>query len=177
MKRLFSVFPSASCVVVPYAGTWIETLSRKSSSFFSNVVPYAGTWIETTEANLYNKQEIVVPYAGTWIETGKYYEESFELKSFPTRERGLKHLPLCLKSSPGESFPTRERGLKLQATSAAIAAMLSFPTRERGLKHKTSLKGVDDYLVVPYAGTWIETPTIAEIETSRTRRSLRGNVD
>ena len=33
------------------------------------VVPYIGTWIETIGANKRQKRAIVVPYIGTWIET------------------------------------------------------------------------------------------------------------
>ena len=33
----------------------------------------------------------------------------------------------------------------------------SFPTRERGLKHRVCLRRCSVILVVPYAGTWIET--------------------
>ena len=33
------------------------------------VVPYIGTWIETIGAGRRQKRAIVVPYIGTWIET------------------------------------------------------------------------------------------------------------
>ena len=78
-------------IVVPLAGTWIETPSPEcfptdklsfplrerglkhyfvpaKSSFF-NVVPLAGTWIETDPIGETTTVEIVVPLAGTWIET------------------------------------------------------------------------------------------------------------
>ena len=33
--------------VVPYIGTWIETLSKTYKNHLDAVVPYIGTWIET----------------------------------------------------------------------------------------------------------------------------------
>ena len=33
------------------------------------VVPYIGTWIETIQYRNLDKLDIVVPYIGTWIET------------------------------------------------------------------------------------------------------------
>ena len=33
------------------------------------VVPYIGTWIETVMGGLFKMMEYVVPYIGTWIET------------------------------------------------------------------------------------------------------------
>ena len=34
--------------VVPYIGTWIETLGMYPETHYTRVVPYIGTWIETT---------------------------------------------------------------------------------------------------------------------------------
>ena len=34
--------------VVPYIGTWIETLQTYKDKEEKEVVPYIGTWIETT---------------------------------------------------------------------------------------------------------------------------------
>ena len=55
--------------VVPYIGTWIETVSMIARVAKALVVPYIGTWIETIGANKRQKRAIVVPYIGTWIET------------------------------------------------------------------------------------------------------------
>ncbi len=86
---------SSAIAVVPYAGTWIETVRHKLEAETGNVVPYAGTWIETiiilqyqthlkgscpTRARglkpRWKKNPCgnlpVVPYAGTWIETRLY---------------------------------------------------------------------------------------------------------
>ena len=54
-------------VVVPYAGTWIETVLWKGAMQNGAVVPYAGTWIETISDHRKCTIIIVVPYAGTWI--------------------------------------------------------------------------------------------------------------
>ena len=65
------------------------------------------------------------------------------------------------------SFPTRERGLKLYEGKVMIDPVTSFPTRERGLKHSLFLRGFQNLHVVPYAGTWIETPVRASMCSSR----------
>ena len=57
--------------VVPYIGTWIETLNNLSLKYGNNVVPYIGTWIETPLLTRARTLSPVVPYIGTWIET--YY--------------------------------------------------------------------------------------------------------
>ena len=35
--------------VVPYIGTWIETLKKQIEALEKMVVPYIGTWIETCQ--------------------------------------------------------------------------------------------------------------------------------
>ena len=43
--------------VVPYIGTWIETLMSIAKGNVESVVPYIGTWIETAKYNIdYNKK-------------------------------------------------------------------------------------------------------------------------
>ena len=55
------------------------------------VVPRAGTWIETQLIGLSVRFYIVVPRAGTWIETVKPAGSGrLNNASFPVRERGLK---------------------------------------------------------------------------------------
>ncbi len=34
--------------VVPYIGTWIETIGKTVTLHVASVVPYIGTWIETS---------------------------------------------------------------------------------------------------------------------------------
>ena len=121
------------------------------------VVPHAGTWIEIHIGKLLYSICAVVPHAGTWIEIVNKVENSRELSSFPTRERGLKLLWRCVRDRftavvphagtwieilvttmfafATESFPTRERGLKSKKESEISQVFLSFPTRERGLKY------------------------------------------
>ena len=55
--------------VVPYIGTWIETLEMSGVSLSDRVVPYIGTWIETGCIFGFRRVKFVVPYIGTWIET------------------------------------------------------------------------------------------------------------
>ena len=56
-------------MVVPYIGTWIETIEDKFKDEEKVVVPYIGTWIETTIQDFIDIWQKVVPYIGTWIET------------------------------------------------------------------------------------------------------------
>ena len=58
------------------------------------------------------------------------------------------------------SFPVRERGLKHIPCISALRALQSFPVRERGLKLLYRYLEKRGRLVVPRAGTWIETPSI-----------------
>ena len=55
--------------VVPYIGTWIETMIGANAQRQANVVPYIGTWIETYWHLNRIFEDKVVPYIGTWIET------------------------------------------------------------------------------------------------------------
>ena len=55
--------------VVPYIGTWIETIASPAALVVMRVVPYIGTWIETFTVNNRRAHPKVVPYIGTWIET------------------------------------------------------------------------------------------------------------
>ena len=55
-----------------------------------SVVPHAGTWIEIYAETPRHAMSSVVPHAGTWIEMSAYPKFRHALRSFPTRERGLK---------------------------------------------------------------------------------------
>ncbi len=60
---------SRQALVVPYIGTWIETIYKCNTLMLHTVVPYIGTWIETYPLMKSRKGCRVVPYIGTWIET------------------------------------------------------------------------------------------------------------
>ena len=60
------------------------------------------------------------------------------------------------------SFPSRERGLKPLRRRNKRAITRSFPSRERGLKLTGFLRNLLQLLVVPFAGTWIETWLLEE---------------
>ena len=53
--------------VVPYIGTWIETMDEPLKELSYLVVPYIGTWIETVDNRYACPSESVVPYIGTCI--------------------------------------------------------------------------------------------------------------
>ena len=101
------------------------------------VVPRAGTWIETPASRLLQDQALVVPRAGTWIETtNSDWRILPACMSFPVRERGLK----LLKTGPaGPHTPVVPRaGTWIETThsnSFPYNSTWSFPVRERGLKH------------------------------------------
>ena len=76
------------------------------------VVPRAGTWIETHGALFKFFGNCVVPRAGTWIETSATASQKVIGLSFPVRERGLKPSINIATINRTMSFPVRERGLK-----------------------------------------------------------------
>ena len=73
-------------------GTWIETSLIVPSSSVCLVVPLVGTWIETALINVHAGSLVVVPLVGTWIETSHPNADRKNVLSFPSWERGLKHL-------------------------------------------------------------------------------------
>ena len=77
------------------------------------VAPHAGAWIETPLTVCTSVKCLVAPHAGAWIETQEVQIGAIDVKSLPTRERGLKRIDLCTALFIDGSLPTRERGLKL----------------------------------------------------------------
>ena len=69
------------------------------------VVPRAGTWIETTSADRMYHRGGVVPRAGTWIETRQTCRKYSKHLSFPVRERGLKQLLQKGGADPDDVVP------------------------------------------------------------------------
>ena len=67
LRKTVSIHPIR--VVVPLAGTWIETDFLCGFLEIFRVVPLAGTWIETHCVRFALHVAHVVPLAGTWIET------------------------------------------------------------------------------------------------------------
>ena len=68
--------------VVPYIGTWIETMKVKETGTAEHVVPYIGTWIETPQQGVAPLVGLVVPYIGTWIETDEIADAIVKLQSY-----------------------------------------------------------------------------------------------
>ena len=84
------VYPTAP-VVVPHEGTWIEIGIIRDIVEDFMVVPHEGTWIEMLKSILSASISLlVVPHEGTWIEITQRKSDAMGIKSFPTRERGLK---------------------------------------------------------------------------------------
>ena len=148
------------------------------------VVPLVGTWIETRLVGRHVNPVHVVPLVGTWIETVlTVYGERYKV-SFPSWERGLKHIGLALVVMRELSFPSWERGLKqitvvgicppisgvvplvgtwIETSSVRYSFLLtqmSFPSWERGLKLPSERLIPNSFTVVPLVGTWIETAVV-----------------
>ena len=99
-------------MVVPLAGTWIETGTRLYPGQNTSVVPLAGTWIETNVIAIVFYLSFVVPLAGTWIETSVINPESFSRSVVPLAGTWIETKVLRKKVMIDGSFPSRERGLK-----------------------------------------------------------------
>ena len=69
LKQIYVERNVSRQIVVPRAGTWIETQTGSKKKEILWVVPRAGTWIETDIRSLFVASSEVVPRAGTWIET------------------------------------------------------------------------------------------------------------
>ena len=119
------------------------------------VVPHAGTWIEIWNRSFQDQVRAVVPHAGTWIEMYPPTTAHKHIKSFPTRERGLK---LHVYWRTGKSCNRRSPRGNVDWNP---------PELERAL----------DLYVVPHAGTWIEISFHIPGLHRLLRRSPRGNVD
>ena len=91
--------------VVPHAGTWIEIYVYCYIDCMLLVVPHAGTWIEIIVGLLNWDENIVVPHAGTWIEIGMQRRSIESVRSFPTRERGLKYRHYAARSDASTVVP------------------------------------------------------------------------
>ena len=56
--------------VAPFAGAWIEMLTRSRKNLKQDVAPFAGAWIEILKKQLLSWTAFVAPFAGAWIEIG-----------------------------------------------------------------------------------------------------------
>ena len=55
------------------------------------VAPFAGAWIEISIDVKYVRTTIVAPFAGAWIEIDKHLNKLIDMRSHPSRVRGLKY--------------------------------------------------------------------------------------
>ena len=102
---------------------------------FDEVAPLAGAWIEIAVRNRSDIANIVAPLAGAWIEMNlERLEKCSVQQSLPSRERGLKYLPLQRSVSPSLVAPLAGAWIEI-----SILSMLH--------QHNT---------VAPLAGAWIE---------------------
>ena len=75
-------------------------LREPAPSAHLNVAPYAGAWIEITRGTETGWDCEVAPYAGAWIEMVNRINKAAKRQSLPTRERGLKSVPLATTNKP-----------------------------------------------------------------------------
>ena len=85
---------------------------KKGECTLIPVVPYRGTWVETLSALERALYLCVVPYRGTWVETDKFDEADALAESYLIEVRGLK--PILNKAILFEkaSYLIEVRGLK-----------------------------------------------------------------
>ena len=98
--------------VVPYIGTWIETVEQSDDDTvsLSYLIQVRGLKHQSIE-QIGIKD--VVPYIGTWIETTKM-DYTFTLKeSYLIQVRGLKPIYWNVESDGERSYLIQVRGLKL----------------------------------------------------------------
>ena len=121
----------------------------------------------------------VVPLAGTWIETTALFRLSDRRRtSFPLRERGLKPGTVSsrIQMRP-TSFPLRERGLKQNILINYDKRSVVVPLAGTWIETKVFSSLHLSISVVPLAGTWIETGCTAKCGMTGSGRSPCGNVD
>ena len=88
------------CHVVPFAGTWIETLCSAYLGLHFLSFPSRERGLKLRIQNQTLRTIIVVPFAGTWIETLNIMLALHPFRSFPSRERGLKPAEAAVKAVP-----------------------------------------------------------------------------
>ena len=76
-----------------------------------------------------------------------------------------------------KSRPSRARGLKREHIVCEYHAGGSRPSRARGLKQGKLVRVIVDAGVAPFAGAWIETWKYRYSRNSYRGRALRGRVD
>ena len=76
LKSYSAAANSATVLVVPLAGTWIETCHKHRFPSCQGVVPLAGTWIKIYGPDRAVRIGGVVPLAGTRIEIGAVWRHS-----------------------------------------------------------------------------------------------------
>ena len=86
--------PAVTIRVAPFAGAWIEIEYRKKKSRVKSVAPFAGAWIEIHNILYIATRYYVAPFAGAWIEINIDRYDLKEIKSHPSRVRGLKYSTL-----------------------------------------------------------------------------------
>ncbi len=164
--------------VVPLAGTWIETFLRRRELEEDSVVPLAGTWIETTQLRPKRRTPSVVPLAGTWIETPCISSTTFTSpKSFPSRERGLKHCLLQRHLPVLIVVPLAGTWIETVKPEERCRLVPVVPLAGTWIETVQIARSNWRPEVVPLAGTWIETSLWFESFLFMYRRSPRGNVD
>ena len=83
---------TATSVVAPLVGAWIETKAYCDQMINEAVAPLVGAWIETTSKGYPDINAAVAPLVGAWIETSIIFFAMGLDSSHPSWVRGLKQL-------------------------------------------------------------------------------------
>ena len=164
--------------VVPHAGTWIEIVIVVPSSEKTSVVPHAGTWIE-----IYLHRHISTPTVcrsprGNVDWNNQYIRHScWSLRSFPTRERGLKSAFWVMHHTSHGRSPRGNVDWNYFSFSILSHWNSRSPRGNVDWNLFKRLRSSSNGIVVPHAGTWIEIVESGTGLSKNWRRSPRGNVD
>ena len=99
----------------------------------------------------------VAPFVGAWIEIQEWTCYIIIHTSLRSSERGLKFVSLVLISLMMlPSLRSSERGLKFGKYNSYDDALLSLRSSERGLKSFKDNTKLQNIIVAPFVGAWIE---------------------
>ena len=102
---------------------------------------------------------IVAPLVGARIEILMQDPFNLQVKSLPSRERGLKYPLIVGFVSASMSLPSRERGLKFRPVLCDCCCHVVAPLVGARIEIIRYLSFSVRYLVAPLVGAWIEIST------------------
>ena len=119
----------------------------------------------------------VAPFTGAWIEIDDRDRMISTHGSLPSRERGLKSVPMQDQGPEDESLPSWERGLKFPADAYSLSTQRVAPFTGAWIEIHTQRQIERRNQVAPFTGAWIEIRPDCSHRYAAGRRSLHGSVD